>query len=212
MRSSEFGGLARKHPTPAFRARGSASPSRVSLPSGTAPATPPAPAGIPPSSQSGFVAPAAESPAGRHFRAPRRSSAVRPSLRIGSNFRFGVNWGATTKSDATTADVLADRMTRAVQRAPGAVVLAAEQAPGRALGSLLGWTTGSSQGRPRPGPRPLPLGADRAAGRTAPSICCAPERQEPRRPPRPRLPVRPGDAALRRRRRDGRPAPLATNS
>jgi SAM-dependent methyltransferase len=31
-------------------------------------------------------------------------------------------------------------------------------------------------------------------------------------PAQPRLPVRPGDAALRRRRRDGRPPPLATNS
>jgi hypothetical protein len=38
------------------------------------------------------------------------------------------------------------------------------------------------------------------------------ERQQPRRLPRPRLPVRPGDAALRRGRSDGRPPPLATNS
>jgi len=61
------------------------------------------------------------------------------------------------------------------------------------------------------GPRPVPVGADRAAGRTAPSIYCPPECQGPHRRVRPRLPVRPGDAALRRRRRDGRPPPLATN-
>jgi hypothetical protein len=40
----------------------------------------------------------------------------------------------------------------------------------------------------------------------------ASERQQPRRPTRPRLPVRPGDAAVRRRRPDGHPPPLATNS
>ena len=38
------------------------------------------------------------------------------------------------------------------------------------------------------------------------------ERQEPHRRARPRLPVRPGDAALRRRRSDGRLPPLATGS
>jgi hypothetical protein len=63
----------------------------------------------------------------------------------------------------------------------------------------------------RPGSRSLPLGADRAAGRTAPSIPYAPERDRPRRPAPPRLPARPGDAALRRCRSDGRAPPLATN-
>ena len=47
--------------------------------------------------------------------------------------------------------------------------------------------------------------------RTGP-LAVATERHQPRRPTRPRLPVRPGDTALRRRRPDGRPPPLATNS
>jgi hypothetical protein len=42
---------------------------------------------------------------------------------------------------------------------------------------------------------------------TAPS-----ERHQPHRPARPRLPLRPGDAAIRRRRLGGRARPLAANS
>jgi hypothetical protein len=45
-----------------------------------------------------------------------------------------------------------------------------------------------------------------------PSDTAALERHQPRRPMRPRLPVRPSDAARRRRRRDRHPRPLATNS
>ena len=44
------------------------------------------------------------------------------------------------------------------------------------------------------------------------SNAAASERNQPRRPTRLRLPVRPGDAALRRRRHDGRHPPLATKS
>ena len=55
------------------------------------------------------------------------------------------------------------------------------------------------------------LPAASADGIRAPDTAAL-ERHQPRRPAQPRLPVRPGDAALWRRRRDGRPPPLATNS
>ena len=50
------------------------------------------------------------------------------------------------------------------------------------------------------------------SGVTDGSASSAMERQQQCRPTRPRLPVRPGDAVLRRRRSDGRPSPLAPNS